>query len=146
MFIPPALYAGYFSSSISPEFYSGVLRPFPPSVSSGFDPDLGSPQISICGESGGTSCFYDLAERYRLRNLVAERDTSRLRETYGTIATSKTLTKPEKGWLENWVGILKIVNFWLDTRKGWPETEKGLPFERRCKDTTKNWDTHKYFH
>ena len=35
---------------------------------------MGSPQILICGESGGTSCFYDLAERYRHRNLVAERD------------------------------------------------------------------------
>lgn len=34
----------------------------------------GVPQISICGESGGTSCFYDLAEWYRHRNLVAERE------------------------------------------------------------------------
>jgi len=67
-----------------------VLCPASPSISSGFDPDLGSPQISICGESGGTSCFYDLAEWYRLRNLVAERDTSGLRDTYETIATSKT--------------------------------------------------------
>ena len=39
-----------------------------------FRDHMGSPQILICGESGGTSCFYDLAERYRLRNLVAERE------------------------------------------------------------------------
>ena len=54
-------------------------------------PTWGHPdEFLIRGESGGTSCFYDLAERYRLRNLVAERDTRRIRETYGTIATSKT--------------------------------------------------------
>ena len=35
---------------------------------------IGVPADFICGESGGTSCFYDLAERYRLRNLVAERE------------------------------------------------------------------------
>ena len=30
---------------------------------------------AVCdGESGGTSCFYDLAEWYRHRNLVAERE------------------------------------------------------------------------
>ena len=27
---------------------------------------LGSPQILICGESGGRSCFVDLAGRYRM--------------------------------------------------------------------------------
>jgi len=31
-------------------------------------------QFLIFGKSGGTSCSYDLAERYRLRNLVAERE------------------------------------------------------------------------
>ena len=25
----------------------------------------------------------------------------------------KVVTKTEKGWLDNWDGILKIVNFWL---------------------------------
>lgn len=34
----------------------------------------GPRRFTICGESGGTSCFYDLAERYRLCNLVAERE------------------------------------------------------------------------
>ena len=30
---------------------------------------------AVCdGESGGTSCFYDLAEWYRHRNLVSERE------------------------------------------------------------------------
>ena len=37
--------------------------------------------VAVCGgESGGTSCVYDLAERYRLCNLVAERD----RAAYGS--------------------------------------------------------------
>ena len=31
-------------------------------------------KIIYVGRSGGTSCFYDLAERYRHRNLVAERE------------------------------------------------------------------------
>ena len=61
-------------------------------------------------------------------------------------SSSERVTKPEKGWLDNWVRILKIVNFWLDTWKGWPEYGKGLLIKRRCKDTTKNWDTQKYFH
>ena len=39
----PRINAGYLFSSISPESYSGFLRPFPPSISSGFDPDLGTP-------------------------------------------------------------------------------------------------------
>ena len=35
---------------------------------------MGPPKILILGESGGMSCFYDLAEWYRLRNLIAERE------------------------------------------------------------------------
>ena len=35
---------------------------------------LGSPQILICGESGGNGRTYDLAERYRFCDPFAERD------------------------------------------------------------------------
>ena len=38
---------------------------------------MGPPQILICGESGGTSRPFDLAERYRLYDLVAEREVIR---------------------------------------------------------------------
>ena len=35
---------------------------------------MGSPQILICGESGGRSRPVDLAERYRHHDLLAERE------------------------------------------------------------------------
>ena len=35
---------------------------------------MGSPEILIFGESGGTSCPYQLAEWFGICNLVAERD------------------------------------------------------------------------
>ena len=37
-------------------------------------PQMGPPKILIFGESGGTSRPFDLAERYRFYDLVAERE------------------------------------------------------------------------
>ena len=45
--------------------YSLCVRAVSSHVPSVISTSLGSPQILICGESGGRSCFVDLAERYR---------------------------------------------------------------------------------
>ena len=89
---------------------------------------LGSPQILICGGSGGTSRFHQLTKWFGLCDLVAERDYPYL------IRISYVFFPPHEGWR-------------MSSEHSNREAKGGGFSQIRYKDNTKKreWPTHSHF-